>query len=727
MVAQPEMGTSGRCRLGRAGSARYGAGFVRAKEKEADTLVEGLRAKNVETRRDAATRLRASNTTLQERALPAMIDLLEKEPDGQTRLAILDALASLGPRAAPPCQRSFKHYAPMWAARVKKRCTRTIAPRWRWRPSASPRLRDWRTLLKVRKVSVRAEAIMALGRIGPDAAAATPDLILSLRDKNDKNERITQEVCLALGRIGNSAVEPLIAATSDADLTIRARAAASLGSLSAPSDQVHRAILKCARDQAPEVRAAAVESLSKFKLPDDALLPIVTENVRNDDERVRLAVVNLLVERPALLARTAPVLGSLLSARNEAVARHAAFLLGKTGASAVPILLGGLRHPAGPIDPIADALGQIGRPAVDPLTQAAKDPEPRVRRAAALALGQIRPVAKGTLQTLAVGLQDPDRDVRAAFLTAIGSLGPRAGEAVPAVRNLLRDESPAIRAQAIDVLSQAAPRDERLLGDLIAALKNDVDPRVVRQAIETIRSLGPGGRDALPVVIGKLTATSPEDVRLAAVLMIESHGQAAAEAVPALCALLSDGTPKLQTVAAQALATMGKAAQPAFARLAEMVNAGNPEAREAAASTLGGLELEADVIRLPLARALRDDKPEVRRAATKAIQRLGPAGAIFIPDIISLAEKKENQRTVERTLRRFESSGPDVRSLPELIKQLNHDQVAVRLLAIKFLGLAGPSAREAIPALERLREDPSPEVKKQAAAATESIKKKSSK
>jgi HEAT repeat protein len=112
----------------------------------------------------------------------------------------------------------------------------------------------------------------------------------------------------------------------------------------------------------------------------------------------------------------------------------------------------------------------------------------------------------------------------------------------------------------------------------------------------------------------------------------------------------------------------------------------------------------------------------VRRAALRAIQRLGPEGVLFVPDIIALAGGKENLRSVERSLRRFERRGPDPRSLPELVKQLENDKDAVRLLAIKFLGLAGKSAHEAIPALERLREDPSAQVRKQAEAACEQIK-----
>ena len=60
---------------------------------------------------------------------------------------------------------------------------------------------------------------MALGRIGPDAEAAVPDLIALL---GNKNERIRREVSLALGRIGTAAIEPLIAASKNNDILIRA-------------------------------------------------------------------------------------------------------------------------------------------------------------------------------------------------------------------------------------------------------------------------------------------------------------------------------------------------------------------------------------------------------------------------------------------------------------------------------------------------------------------------
>jgi HEAT repeat protein len=697
--------------------ATRGTAQDRPTPDQAASLIENLKAENVEVRRNAAARIRMSDTNVQRKALPALIALLEKEKDGQVRLAVLDAVTALGHDAEPAVPALLLTLRTSYGGQEKEELHQDYRAALALAAVGKPAVEGLRGLLKERKESVRAEAVMALGRIGPDALAAIPELVLLL---GDKNERIRREASVALGRIGMAAVEPLIAAAAHKDALIRAGAVESLGYSSAPNDQVQLAVLKCAQDAAPEVRAAAVKSLAAFEVPDDVLLPILKENLRHEDERVRLAVVNLLVKRRALLLQMAPELASLLTAELDGVARHAAFLLGKIGPEAAPLLLKALDHEKSRIDQVAEALSQIGRQVVELLTQAIRAPQPRVRRGAALALGQIRPLAPGTAQKLTAGLRDPDHAVRAAFLTAIGYLGSRASESVPAVRDMLQDESAEIRVQAIDILSQSAPHDDRLLGDFTELL-NDPDAQVQRQAIDHIRFLGPMGSKALTVIIGKLDSSSPE-VRLAAAEFVESQGQAASEAVPALSALLDDATPKIRTIAAQSLGKMGKAAQPAFARLTSLLGAEQVEVREAATLALGSLELDAEVIRPHLAKALRDDKAEVRRAAMRAIQKLGPQGAIFVPDIILLAESKENRRSVERSLRRFESKGPDVRSIPELVRQLNNDQETVRLLAIKFLKLAGASAKEALPALERLREDPSAEVRKQAEAATEQIK-----
>ena len=687
----------------------------------AESSIENLHAKNVDVRREAATRIRNSDRTAQRKALPVLIDLLMKEKDGQVRMAVLETVTDMGHDATEAVPALVHTLRTNYGGQGQEESHQDYRSAMALAAIGKPAVEGLRGLLKERKESVRAEVVMALGRIGPDAAAAIPELIPLL---GDPSERIRREATQALGRIGTAAITPLIAASAHKEVAIRARAVESLGYIPSPSGEVHSAVIKCAQDAVPEVRAAALKSLARFDLPEATVLPIVRENVRHEEESVRLAAVNWLLGRRALLRNLAPDLESLLTAKPAGVARHAAFLLGKIGPEAAPRLLAGLRREDSRIDQIAEALAQMGRPVVGLLSRAITAPEARVRRGSALALGQIRPLPPGIARKLAAGLRDPDRAVRAAFLTAIGYLGTRAGDSAPAVRELLKDESAEIRVQAIAVLSQSAPRDARLLADLTPML-DDADARVQRQSIDTIRTLGPLGRQSLPVVIGKLNSPSPE-VRLAAVELIGSHGQDAIAAIPALTALLDDPTPKTRMIAAQTLGKMGKAAQPAFARLTPLLGAEQAEVREAATTTLASLELDVEAIRPHLARALRDENSQVRRAASRAIQRYGPDGALFIPDIILLAEKKENLRSAERLLRRFETRGPDVRSLPELVKQLGHKQDSVRLLAIKFLGLAGRNAREALPALERMRSDPAAEVRKQAEAACDRIKNQSS-
>ena len=147
----------------------------------------------------------------------------------------------------------------------------------------------------------------------------------------------------------------------------------------------------------------------------------------------------------------------------------------RTGPDAAPRLLAALPNESSRIDQIAEALAQIGRP-VAPTAHAGRPVArcARVRRGAALALGQVRPPAPGTVSALTAGLDDPDSAVKSAFLSAIGYLGSRAHEAVPSVRAQLHDKSSEIRLKAIQILAQSAPRDERLVTDMIAVLDDSV-------------------------------------------------------------------------------------------------------------------------------------------------------------------------------------------------------------------------------------------------------------
>jgi len=679
--------------------------------------LEEFQSGEVDVRRSAANRLRLADRNSQRQALPTLIDLLSKEKDGQVRLAVLDTLTALGPDAELAIPALVLTFQTSYGASRTEKSHQDYRAALALGGIGKPAVEGLRGLLKVPRENVRAEAIMGLGRIGADAGPSVADLVLLL---GDKSERISREAALALGRIGPSTVEPLIAACSDRDSKVRALAIEALGGLSAANDQVFPVVLRAAREADSQVRAEAVRSLGRLRYPEADLMPTLREGLRDKGETVRRAVVDLLDARRSFLPELAPDLETLLLADDDGVSRLAAVLLGKMGRDGVPRLLDALPHKESRIDQIAEALAQVGRPALGPLNRAIEASEPRLRRGAALALGRIRPPAPGVVPKLLVGLNDPDQGVKTDFLAAIGQIGPRASEAVPVVRAMLGDESATIRLQVIAILAHSAPRDDLLVGDLSGLLR-DGDPRVRGRAIDLLQSLGPLARRALTPVIGLLKSPDSE-VRRSAVEFIESHGSAGVEAVPALSDLLADPVPKIRMTTARTLGKLGRPAQSAFAPIASLLDDKQPEVREVAALTLGNLELDADTLRPSLSKALRDEKTEVRRAAMKSIQRLGPQGAILVPDIIALAANKENQRSVDRLLRPFERTGPDVRSVPDLIKQLDHEQVGVRLLAIKFLGLAGQEASGAIPALERFREDPSADVRQQAKTACEQIK-----
>ena len=294
--------------------------------------------------------------------------------DGQVRLAVLDTLISLGPEAAPAVPALLETLRTDVGGRGEEAAHQDYRSALALAGIGKPAVEGLVGLLKHKKEGVRAEVVMSLGRIGPDAAPAVAELIPLL---GDKNERIGREAAVALGHIGTAAIDPLIAASAAPDVTVRKRAVLSLGHLSAPMKRPNRRYSSARLTRRRRSGRRLSSRLSGCGLADDILLPVVKENLRNADEDVRLAVVNLLVPRRTLLRRMAPDLQALLTAKEDGVARHAAFLLGKSGPMAAPLLLSALHEKSSRIDPIAEALARIGRPFVDALAKAIQDPDPR--------------------------------------------------------------------------------------------------------------------------------------------------------------------------------------------------------------------------------------------------------------------------------------------------------------------------------------------------------------
>jgi hypothetical protein len=90
----------------------------------------------------------------------------------------------------------------------------------------------------------------------------------------------------------------------------------------------------------------------------------------------------------------------------------------------------------------AEALAQIGPPAVSDLRAALKSRDPHIRREAAGVLARMGPEAKEAVPDLTRLLDDEDEATRKIAVRALGRIGPDAAAAVPALMRTLLEPKP---------------------------------------------------------------------------------------------------------------------------------------------------------------------------------------------------------------------------------------------------------------------------------------------
>lgn len=697
------------------------ASFDSPAQTDVKRLAEGLSDSGVEARRTAAKAVFEADKSVRLALLPQISEMLRTDKDGQVRLCLFDIVTGLGPeaeQAVPALLHSLRtNFGGSRTEKLHQDYRAAIALAAIGKPAAT----GLRELLAdpATKVNVRAETMMALGRIGKDAEVAIPELLTFL---GHSDARLREEAIVALGSIGAAALEPLTEKARDAEPRTRVDAIDALGRSLTQDPKVVSILITSTEDPSADLRVAAFRALGRIGLTNERLLPLVQRGLQDDQEEVVRAAVDLImVQRHPLLRQTLPYLMRIIQDGDSVSARRAAFAVAESGEDALPLLLDALAAPESPVELIAESLVLLGREATPRLERELDSPNSRTRRGAALALGAIRPLSAETPNKLAEGLDDADPEVRGAFLKALGDIGPRARSVVSQIRRLLNDTNAATRAQAVNVLFLCSARDDLLLNDLIGRL-SDSDSSVQIAALDRLRALGPLSRKALPEVTARLESDD-DDVRRSAAELIASHGQGAAEAVPSLVRLLDRPEPENWVLAIKTLARIGRPSQSAYGRLEPLMASEHDNVREAVFQAIGSMGLEADTVRPGLARGLSDKESNVRLAAMQSVQRLGPQGVLLLPDLIRVAADPKELRSVERALRRFERRGPDMRSMPELIALLGHDQEAVQLLAIRFLALAQPIPDEAIAAIERLLDHSSETVRKKAEEALQKIRK----
>jgi HEAT repeat protein len=459
----------------------------------------------------------------------------------------------------------------------------------------------------------------------------------------------------ALLEMGEGAVPDLEIALGDPDPRIRAMAARVLGDLGpagvGPGALEVGALLGgLISDPSPEVCEEAFEAL---------------------------------VSLGAWAAGAAPAIhGSLQGKASKEEVLDLCGLLATMGPAAVPHLADLLDLPGARI-PALEALRAIGPFAAGALDRVAShlaDEDPEARRRAALAVaglcsgsGDLAAEA-GAVASLLPALRDPEPRVRAAAARALASMGEAARPALDALRALRDDADPAARfssaaalwrigreatgavaacleAEAaggapkpdgiwvwlspwdeglkpFDLLREIAGASPEAFQELHAAAGDPASPSRAA-AIEALGAIGPGAMEAIPVL---REAAGSEDggAALPAAEAIWKISGDAGPAVRILVVILERGPAEDRPEAAFRLGRLGLRARDAVPALEEAVESQDRPLCRAAIDALGSIGPEAAPAARALASRIKDIDPWMRAAALDALGQIGPRARLAL-------------------------------------------------------------------------------------------------
>jgi HEAT repeat protein len=318
----------------------------------------------------------------------------------------------------------------------------------------------------------------------------------------------------------------------------------------------------------------------------------------------------------------------------------------------------------------------------------ANDPDPEIRRYAAVGLGQTGDVR--AVPVLLSALQSGDARLSLSAIESLGELPAR--ESVEALIEALRSADPTVRLAAAAALGRIGDaRAAEPLFELAAPHGGGVPPEVRIATASALVQLGDDrGIEALINV-----AAGPANACFPAARALSSVG------LPALPLIIRD-LPRRRGTLVEVLREMG---EPASAALFAALRGQDAKMRAAAAWALGVWRARSE-IRSHASRGPRVREMDLAQAA-RIVDTLRAATADEDPEV---------RRLVIWALIRIQSP----RSLQDVIAALNDPDCGVREEAAWGLGWFDDD--RAIAVLEPLLKDPDPEIRKGAAASLKTMR-----
>lgn len=315
-------------------------------------------------------------------------------------------------------------------------------------------------------------------------------------------------------------------------------------------------------------------------------------------------------------------------------------------------------------------------------------------------------VENSDLTRLLAGLERNDENVRLISGVALGQLGPKA---VEPLREKLKHHNAKVRFSAAQAFAHMDAAAVAPAASDLARCAEDSDAEVRRKAIYVLGKLGGKGENVFNAIIKGL-GDSDTEVAREAMSALEKMDAPPKEALPTLVKLAKDSKFETRTEAFKLLGKMGDTAVPAMKDLFK------------SADPIDRATLIKSVVRLgPAAKPLL---PELQAHMTAApwwdndadlfaiFKACGPDGAAGLTSVLkSLHDPKsphfnladERARTLLPVIGQFGAQAKD--ATPVLMEFLK-ERETLRLVVLETLGDIGPSAKEAIPAVQALMSDP---------------------
>jgi len=350
----------------------------------------------------------------------------------------------------------------------------------------------------------RGEACRIIGRIGPAAHGAVPQLCLALQDPNYK---VRWQAANALGEIGEnarSALPDLMERLKDDSPSVRSEAAKAICRIDpTKKDLAIPVLIKIMRSRASQgSRISAAEAIQHLGLEGEqateALAAMVLDKTVNVRKPAALALAAIGPGAKEAMPSLIEALGDDYVGNRVAAAGALVSIDPKNSDRVLPVLISALADHSIDGRYAAEVLATIGAPALPSLIKTLQGKEMRARSNATIALGMMGSSAQAAVEPLIALLTEEDFILRSAAARALGKIGRKAKKAVPLLEELLRDRH--VRTAAAEALRRLQPGIlEKNIPLFIEVLhQNSGTPR--QYAIQILGDLGPAAEEAIPAL-----------------------------------------------------------------------------------------------------------------------------------------------------------------------------------------------------------------------------------